>query len=203
MRCGKDALATAGIVLVLGTSAAADTGSARHVTVRVHDHAGLGVSVWRGATASADAALASASIGVEWQLCEVSVPAAPCATAARGEYVVRVVRAAEDVGPHPQPLGDALVDMTTGSGGFATISFQRVHRLASAAGTDAAVLLGYAIAHELGHLMLASNLHNSAGLMRPVWREREVRLDREADWRFTPADTAAIHDRIDSRRRSP
>jgi hypothetical protein len=57
---------------------------------------------------------------------------------------------------------------------------------------DARLLLGYAIAHELGHLLLASNTHNTRGLMRPIWRDDELRSKRSADWNFTPQEVAAI-----------
>ena len=36
------------------------------------------------------------------------------------------------------------------------------------------VLLGYAIAHELGHLLLGSNSHSPTGLMRADWRTKDL-----------------------------
>lgn len=36
-----------------------------------------------------------------------------------------------------------------------------------------AVVLAYAIAHEIGHVLLRSSVHDQWGLMSSVWRERE------------------------------
>ena len=63
------------------------------------------------------------------------------------------------------------------------------------AGMPVQALLGYAIAHELGHLLLASNAHNTKGLMRPIWRDHELRSARSADWTFTGQEVAAIRRR--------
>ena len=54
------------------------------------------------------------------------------------------------------PLGDAMLDRHTGTGVLATIYVDRVEWLARQAGADSRALLGRAIAHELGHLLLAT-----------------------------------------------
>ena len=93
-----------------------------------------------------------------------------------------------------------VYDMATGSATFATIYFQSIHRLSQAAGADEAQVLGYAIAHELGHLLLASHVHSDQGLMRPQWRERDLRRRRDSDWQFSAQDAAAIRDRLEAGR---
>ena len=45
-------------------------------------------------------------------------------------------------------------------------------------------LLGRAIAHEIGHLLLDTNQHASTGLMRATWSRSELRRDKPADWHF-------------------
>lgn len=129
--------------------------------------------------------------------------AARCDTPLAGQYVVRIVRTGDSAVRGPQPIGEALVDIATGSAVFATIYFQRVHRLAQSAGADEADVLGYAFAHELGHLLLASHAHSTQGLMRPIWRERELRVHRKADWQFSAQDAAAIRDRVEAARLAP
>jgi hypothetical protein len=53
------------------------------------------------------------------------------------------------------------------SGGrFANIMFARVERLAKMTSTDLATVLGHAIAHEIGHLLLPPNAHSSGGIMK-------------------------------------
>ena len=49
-------------------------------------------------------------------------------------------------------------------------------------------VLGSAIAHEVGHLLLGTPTHGVSGLMREVWTEEELALGREEDWLFTPSE---------------
>ena len=70
----------------------------------------------------------------------------------------------------------------TGKGVLATIYIDRVNWMAEQAGVDAGALLGRAIAHELGHLLMATGAHGSNGLMRPVWSQSEIRRRQIDDW---------------------
>ena len=90
------------------------------------------------------------------------------------------------------PLGDATINSQTGAGVLATIYIDRVNWMAEQAGVDARALLGRAIAHELGHLLMATGVHGSHGLMRPVWSQSEIRRRQIDDWIFRPREIAAI-----------
>jgi hypothetical protein len=113
-----------------------------------------------------------------------------------GELAVRIVRLRAPGGREGVPLGDALVDTRSGAAVLATVYEDRVARLAAETGADPAVLLGRAIAHELGHLLLASNRHARNGLMRPRWSVDEIRRNQGRDWAFAPADAALIRERL-------
>jgi hypothetical protein len=86
---------------------------------------------------------------------------------------------------------------------LATVFVDRTLRLASKLRIDHPILLGYAIAHELGHLLMATARHGVSGLMRPVWSHEELQGMRSEDWVFDAADAAAIRDRLASRRGRP
>jgi len=81
-------------------------------------------------------------------------------------------------------MGDSVVDRGSQSGVLATVHADRVSWMASRAGIAPAVLLGLAIAHELGHLLLGSS-HTSDGIMRRNWTLNELRWSRPGDWQFT------------------
>ena len=68
----------------------------------------------------------------------------------------------------------------------------RINVLASRTGVNAATLLGRAVAHEIGHLLLGTARHSAAGLMRARWSDRELGREVAADWTFSPADVARI-----------
>lgn len=166
------------------------------VTVRVYDTAGLNRELKAAALAVAARTLASAAADVAWTHCDARTPGQDCDGPPARELIVRIVRTTADPHTRQLPLGDAFVDTGSGVAVLATIYFDRVVRVAHAAKMHTAPLLGYAVAHELGHLLLASSTHNTAGLMRAIWRDDELRRAHAADWRFTDQESAAIRGRL-------
>ena len=81
------------------------------------------------------------------------------------------------------------------TGVLATIFVDSVELIASLSEIDATLLLGRAIAHELGHLLLGTNAHSVRGLMRAV-DTADVRRHALADWALTTEDAAAIRRRL-------
>jgi hypothetical protein len=168
---------------------------ANPVTVRVYETARLDPSVKTAALKLARTTLAAATVDVSWKPCAPGARAGACHRPPAGELVLRIVRSTVEHDGGSLPLGDALVDTASGEAILATVYLDRVARVAKAARMDVRVLLGYAIAHELGHLLLASSTHNTRGLMRPIWRNAELRSARSADWSFTAQEIAAIRRR--------
>lgn len=167
------------------------------VPVRVYDATGASAAHRQAALELAAAIVSAASVDVIWRWCNE----ATCATPIRGgELAVRLVRS-DDAGRvvGALPLGDALIDGTRRAGVLATVYVDRVEWTARHTGIDASVLLGRAIAHELGHLLLATAAHGAGGLMRPVWSRAELQRSRLSDWIFGAAEIAAIQ----ARRRVP
>jgi hypothetical protein len=166
------------------------------IAVRVYDSAGLEPHVRQAALHEAASALAAAGMDVRWESCQRQQASACAKPLKRDEFAVRIVRRQTDPGHRGAlPLGDAFVDAASGTGVLATIYLNRVEWLASAAEGDAATLLGRAIAHELGHLLLATTAHGETGLMRAVWSRDEIRRARRADWAFTDTEIAAMRAR--------
>jgi hypothetical protein len=58
--------------------------------------------------------------------------------------------------------------------------------------TNFADLLGLAMAHELGHLLLRSASHSVTGIMRARWAEKQLRDDDRGYLRFTPAEAESM-----------
>ncbi len=90
------------------------------------------------------------------------------------------------------PLGFSVIDPAAGSGTLATIFINRVEDSARHAGSDLALLLGRAIAHEVGHLILRTNAHADEGLMRAIWTEQELARNAPDDWVFASSDRRQI-----------
>ena len=84
-------------------------------------------------------------------------------------------------------------DMALGSSGsvvHALVFWDRIVELAQTSGsTD--VILGHAMAHEIGHLLMGAQ-HSQIGLMRPRWDKGDIRTAARGRLRFTPAQAEAL-----------
>lgn len=85
-------------------------------------------------------------------------------------------------------LGFATFDPATRRGVLATIFHDRVLTVAGRTALDYHLLLGRAIAHEVGHLLLPGGGHGATGLMRAIWTDDELTQNRRNDWVFAPAE---------------
>jgi multidrug efflux pump subunit AcrA (membrane-fusion protein) len=72
-----------------------------------------------------------------------------------------------------------------------TIDPRLVRNVAAKAAADPSTVLGRALAHELGHLLMGTAEHSPRGLMRELWSQLELRQNNAADWCFL-ADQVAI-----------
>ncbi len=165
------------------------------LVIRVYDNGGLTSAERSRAMAGADAILTRSDIDVEWLDCPArrfGRPSPVCDTPrARAELVVRLANAPAggSQGARWQALGYSLIDTTTGTGTMATVFIDRVTRLAHHARIDVATVLARALAHEIGHLILGSNEHSHAGIMREAWTAQQLTSTRAQDWHFLPAQS--------------
>ena len=160
------------------------------VTARLYNTARVPAEVSDAALAIATQAM-GAGIRVSWQKCDL--PDTCTLVPAREELIIRLVRSRDTAS---YVLGEASIDTSASAGVLATIYVDRVERMAALSETDATVLLGRAIAHELGHLLMATNAHNAAGLMRAQWTTADLRRNQMNDWMLREEDAAAIRRRL-------
>ena len=164
------------------------------VIVRLYNTARVPTSMKEAGVSAAARTLAANGVDITWADCDT--PDACAQVPVPGELVVRLVRSRETPRLAPLVLGEAFIDAGSKAGVLATIYVQRVEQMAALSNTDVARLLGRAIAHEVGHLLLASNTHTSRGLMRARWSPDELRRNDSADWLLTEKDAAAIRQRL-------
>jgi hypothetical protein len=109
------------------------------------------------------------------------------------DYVLRIL-------PHSRAklndnaLGEALTCTPRESACFANVFYNRVQQRTDAEKVSLAQVLGHAMAHELGHLLLGSNSHSSRGIMRGTWSAADIRLVAKGDLLFTSEQTRAMRD---------
>jgi hypothetical protein len=165
----------------------------RPVNVRVYKSPDVTSDVLRAALDVAETTFAAASVAVVWKVCgpgECQTPPSPA------EHLVRLVRSAKGASRDTRCLGDALIDSQNGIGVLATVYVDRVLDLVRRLDIDHSTLLGRTIAHEIGHLLLATNTHGASGLMRELWSPEELLARRADDWVLRPGEVAAIRQRL-------
>lgn len=156
--------------------------------VRIYDNAGVLTNELAAALRTTHDILRRADLSVDWVQCRARrdgpVPVVCDQPLSSGDVVVRLIEGSDKETGERRALGYSLFD-ANGVSGFATVYVDRVDWLAKRAQYPRAPVLGRAIAHEIGHLLLRSNAHTETGLMREVWTAEQVARNRREDWTFS------------------
>jgi hypothetical protein len=190
----------------------ASTGSAetRRVVVRVYETGPGDLAMRTAAIQTASSIVELAGIVVEWYDCTDNGRRPVCQDARRsGNFIARIMPtltgaplrrpSVEALGSQSEsepPLGVAVVDPDTRAGKMATVFHDQVEATARRTGVARSELLGRALAHEVGHLLLGVRGHSRTGIMRAVWTDDELTRDRSEDWLFAPADTQRLQQTV-------
>ena len=178
---------------VIATCAATDVrADESRIVIRIYDTGATSAGRRAAAVRTAAAILDEAGLVVDWRDCSARVSGQSCQQPRRArDLIVRIMptsvsRASSvDAGFR---LGVAVLDPGTRAGEMATIFYDRVQAVAHRADVDCGQLLGRALAHEVGHLLLREMGHSRHGLMRAVWTDEELTSNRREDWLFAPSD---------------
>jgi hypothetical protein len=158
----------------------AQTGDATaRIAVGICDKSGLGASIRAIALSEASNAFRSAGIRVDWVDLEGTVgPATFELTSLERceipvsdvDFVVVIARGAPD-GAGREELGFAQVNARPFRRAYVLHDrvSEFVDRYDLGSERDRSVILGYVIAHELGHLMMPETGHTHGGIMAAVW----------------------------------
>ena len=185
----RTAAAIVVVALMTGVRAPASAVIDDSLLVRIYDNAGVLSSELAAALRTTYDILRRADLSVDWVQCRARrdgpVPVVCDQPLSSGDVVVRLIEGSDKETGERRALGYSLFD-ANGLSGFATVYVDRVDWLAKRAQYPRAPVLGRAIAHEIGHLILRSNAHTETGLMREVWTAEQVVRNRREDWTFSP-----------------
>jgi hypothetical protein len=200
------------LVIIIGSQHAAarapspanEQGNLR-ITLRMYNY-GVSRGLLLRAEGEASIILNQAGLEAVWVDCPLveadldDYPACP-QTLGRTDFSLRVITAkdADLVSSHHEALGQAL-ECAAGEVGCSAYVFYR-DVLALARQGDAAEyqLLGHALAHEIGHLLLGPNSHSAAGIMRGKWNERDLQAIARAYLFFTDAQSEQLREDVAAR----
>ena len=168
---------------VASSAAAADVPAGLHVAVAICDAQQAPPEIVASAERIAGDVYAAIGVALEWT-------DAGCAPGDHNLTVNVITRKASAVDVTDVTLGFAEPGTSV-----ATVLYDRVVAFARRYRVKREVLLGYVIAHEVGHLLLPPNSHSWQGVMRPVINLEEAAAKR---LRFTKEQGQQIVQRIET-----
>ena len=208
---GRVCLAISLALVLLCSTATTGSAETHRTVVRVYE-TGIGdIALRTAAIGRAAAIVEAAGISVEWYDCTDNGRRPVCQDARRaGNFIARLMPAMA-VGSTPRqvsvealntptetdpPLGFAVVDPGAHTGKMATLFHDQIEAVARRTGVARSELLGRALAHEIGHLLLGVRGHSRSGIMRAVWTDDELTRDRREDWLFGPNDIQRLQQAV-------
>ena len=198
------------LIVVASAAQAHEIGGWRaDVTLRVRTYDSFGVPADDLSTAQDEAAATFRQVGVEitWVNCypvgrNLLAGSPRCAEPLdSSELMLRIVSEARDETKRRVTMGFSWVSrQQTMAPHVATVFADRVQRVAHAARANVVGVLALAIAHELGHVLLARAAHAKAGLMQAVWSHSQLKRP-SAELRFLDEEALAMRTILRSRSR--
>jgi hypothetical protein len=177
------------LLLFLSLVASATSVSAQTVAlqVRVYDYSGLSAAALRVFISNTQRILTEAGISVEVDACP-KVVATPCDSrqGSSRQVAIRVVAAAPRSGRNArwQHLGRSIADHDGGT--YATVFLDLVQDEAANTDLPRMLVLAYAAAHEVGHLLLGDDAHTAEGLMQAHWKNEDFQAMAQNRFQFSP-----------------
>lgn len=188
------------IVLLLAVAASAQSmlGNSRELRVSLFDDAGVGARTLRKAEREASRVFRRANIEVMWLHCTQNsleqVSLGGCSEASFPAHLhLRVVS-------RPRAAEISTVGMSflsaDGEGCYADVFYEPILELQMESHIGAAIILGHAMAHKLGHLLLGTNSHSRDGLMRAHWNPGDLGQAGRGNLLFSAGEATLMRSRF-------
>jgi hypothetical protein len=181
--------------LSLALAASADANSAEGATlqVQIHDFAGLEPQTLQQFLSLTERILAGTGMSVQVSLCRGSIPVS-CEdrTGSLDCLVVRIVAGYAKTQESLNRLALGLSFADQNGGAYATVFVRPAQDEAATANVPWVVVLAYAAAHEVGHLLLGARAHTSRGLMKAKWVPGDYMAMDQDRCHFTPEQARTL-----------
>ena len=196
--------------LVLTAVAFGASGSAQNlqgvgqpqINIRIHDYAKVSHTVMEHAEQMAGRILKKAGIDARWIDCSDSLINEVCYRPITSlDFLINLLPESMSDRLHQPPgvLGSALEGSGQSFGYSAWIFYDLAKDRAIEHQVDIGDLLGNAIAHELGHLLLGTNSHAGVSLMSAFWSVNQYRLISQGRLSFSAAEVKRMHASMSAR----
>jgi hypothetical protein len=187
-----------------GAGRQSDRGERQQVVIRVYDLSGVSARDLQQAAEEAGRILATAGVDPVWQFgaadaaeahqidWSANSPGSANRHSAVRDYLVLTVTRNFPERSLPGALGFSLPNSNYGV--QATVFYDRIER-AMAGNLPVATMLGHAMAHELGHVLLGNTEHSATGIMKARWGGADYRRAGMGLMTFSSLEREAIQKR--------
>jgi hypothetical protein len=170
------------------------------VAIRTYNYPAVSIEQMSEARSEAAHIFKGAGISLEWIECRVPGTSAGAACTepllVGRDLMLRLVDRTPSPGERVVALGESMLDREQRGGALMTIDVFPIRAIAERTATGVSTLLGRAIAHEIGHLLLGSADHPRLGLMRALWSHEELRGVKPAYWGFSSREAAHMRETL-------
>ena len=178
--------------LLVGVFSVASVNAAERMEVLICNSAKLPGYLLTTAETEAGFVFQPAGIEVEWADCQSGLARTPSTT----RFVIRlrndlVPRFGGELSLHA--MGRAFV--SDGAGYIADVYYPSIRAMSEISPAGEGSLIGYTIAHEIGHLLLGAE-HKPHGIMRARWDQDELLALAQHSLGFDKTDRIRLVDRL-------
>ena len=190
-----------GVLSLLPAAARTPDRTPRKIQLSLFNDAAVPQDVIAAAQIRASSVLEKAGAEAEWLTCRPTnkadfSPASPeCGTFAWPVHLsVRIVRRGTSVSDNV--FGMSFLN-EAGEGVYAIIYYENLLDSNGYSGLSNADMLGYAIVHEIGHLLLGLHSHATHGVMQAKWQKATFVAASQGRLVFTEPEANLIQDRLE------
>jgi len=170
------------------------------INVRVHNYAQVSTEILTQAEVEAAEILGKAGIEIAWTNCDPTQK--DLGDAAECNQFLGPTNLAVRILPYFGALpGTDKKTMGFALGNLASVSVRRVSEEAAEFGIQPYEVLGPAIAHELGHILLGQKGHSPTGIMRARLRREDYERAPRGAFNFTAEQAKQIRAEVSTRNR--
>ena len=181
---GRWAFVVAGLTLAAGLCGPAEA-SPPSIAAVAYNQAGVDADTLARAKSEVMRIYRDAGVDVTWM--------DPATVESAGAFAIQLLVRLRAVNASGSVMGRAIGG--THDSGSAFVYYDRVLRSAHEREQDVARLLGVAMAHEMGHLVLPAG-HSPSGIMRPNWDGDDLRHIASGSLQFTTVQANAIRAKV-------
>jgi len=172
-----------------------------HIMVSVHNDAGIPPATLMQSEVEASRIFEHSGLKIHWLNCPLprAGPQDPsvCGVAEFPEHLqLRIAKHSLNLNEFTMGISYLSAD---GTGCYADLFFERARQLHETSRLSLASILGHGIAHELGHLLLGTNSHSPAGLMRARWQPADLSSIGRGALLFSPLESQQMQSKLSAR----